>query len=123
MNKASSSESRRKNPKWTQDELVLALELFFRLDSPSAFSSSNPKVIALSDDLNRLRSAEATDEKFRNANGVAMKLHNFSRFRDREAKGLSHGGKLEEAIWNKYALDQQGLRDHAWKIRNQLRRE
>jgi 5-methylcytosine-specific restriction protein A len=79
MNKIS-SERKRKNPNWTQDELILALELFFRLDSPSAFSPSNFQVIALSNDLNRLRSAEATDEKFRNANGVAMKLHNFSRF-------------------------------------------
>jgi 5-methylcytosine-specific restriction enzyme A len=116
-----SSELKRKNPNWTQDELILALELFFRLDSPSAFSPSNLQVIALSDDLNRLRSAEATDEKFRNANGVAMKLHNFSRFRNREAKGLLHGGRLEEAIWNKYALDRKSLCDHALKVRSRLK--
>jgi 5-methylcytosine-specific restriction protein A len=112
-----------RNPRWTQDELVLALELFFKLDSPSAFSPSRTEVLALSDDLNRLRSVEAADEKFRNANGVSMKLHNFSRFRDRQAKGLSHGGKLEEEIWAKYSISQSALREAAQMIRSRLERE
>ena len=106
------------NPTWTEDEL--ALELFFELDSPSSFSPSNEKVIALSDELNVRRAAPASDHKFRNENGVAMKLHNFSRFRN-GGRGLQHGGKREEQVWLTYCNDRPALRARANAIRKNSR--
>jgi hypothetical protein len=78
-------------------------------------------VIALSDDLNKLRAAEVVDAtKFRNANGTALKLHNFSRFDvTRTARGMTHGGKLDEVIWKRYEGKRDLLMTHAAAIRSQ----
>jgi hypothetical protein len=70
-----------RNPAWTDDELILALDLYFRLN-PARTSDSNPAIIELSGVLNSLPiHAEALrGEKFRNPSGVYMKLCNFLRF-------------------------------------------
>jgi 5-methylcytosine-specific restriction enzyme A len=69
-----------RNPKWTEEELILALDLFHRLPS-GKISARNDEVIALSQYLNVLRAAEVLDApRFRNPNGTALKLHNFARF-------------------------------------------
>ena len=108
-----------KNPSWTEEELVLALDLFHELPS-GKISARNDRVIALSDHLNTLRAAEIVDAlKFRNPNGTALKLHNFARFdTTRTARGMTHGGKLEETIWNRYKGRRDLLRAHAGEIRS-----
>lgn len=69
-----------RNPAWTRDELILALSLYFKLDH-SDISSSNPRIIHLSEILNRLpiHHDRPNQAVFRNPNGVAMKLSNFLR--------------------------------------------
>ena len=66
-----------RNPKWTEDEIVLALDLYFR----SEFKDMEPTgtgVIELSQLLNVLPGQDRkANDKFRNANGVSMKLQNF----------------------------------------------
>lgn len=42
-----------RNPKWTRDELILALDLYFRC-SPSKTYKDRPEIIILSDVLNAL---------------------------------------------------------------------
>jgi hypothetical protein len=71
----------RRNPPWQRDELILALDLYFRFP-PSGISQDHPEVVRLSEILNALpihagRDGAAT---FRNPNGVYMKLCNFLRF-------------------------------------------
>ena len=47
-----------------------------------------------------------------------MKLSNFLRFDDSYAgSGLTHGGKLEEKVWNEFASDKLRLRNVASAIR------
>jgi 5-methylcytosine-specific restriction enzyme A len=112
-----------RNPKWTEEELILALDLFHRLPS-GKISARNDEVIALSQYLNVLRAAEVLDApKFRNPNGTALKLHNFARFDPtRTATGMNHGGKLEEAIWNRYVGKRDVLAKHAAEIRASIGR-
>jgi 5-methylcytosine-specific restriction enzyme A len=110
-----------RNPKWTEDELVLALDLFH--DIPSGqINASNLRVIELSDTLNRLRSAEVRDDlKYRNPNGTALKLHNFSRFDStRTARGMTHGGKLEEVLWRRYDGKRDLLKADAQAIHRKI---
>ncbi len=66
-----------RNPTWTWDEIVLALDLYFRI---GVQSSTHPDVIELSDLLNRLpiHSHRPQADKFRNANGVNLKLANLA---------------------------------------------
>jgi 5-methylcytosine-specific restriction protein A len=109
-----------KNPPWTRDELILALDLYVR--EPSARGSkTHPDVQKLSDLLNRLpiRPGAGIDANYRNPNGVGMKLSNFLRYDpDYEGKGLERGGKLEEEMWNEFADDRKRLAKVAAAIRS-----
>ena len=64
-----------RNPKWSRDELILALDLYIKVN-PVHTSDKNPEVIAISELLNVLPIHPYAEhgEKFRNANGVYMKL-------------------------------------------------
>lgn len=44
---------RMKNPKWHRDEIILALDLYFD-ENMGPLHSTNPKIVALSELLNRL---------------------------------------------------------------------
>lgn len=108
-----------RNPPWTRDELILALDLYFRAN-PLHTSEKNPEIRALSRLLNELPvHAERPDRAvFRNPNGVYMKLCNFLRFDpDYKGKGLTRGGKEEEAVWKDFAADRARLRSTAAAIR------
>lgn len=94
-----------RNPKWQKDELILALDLYFR-HNPLTINSKHNEVIKLSEILNSLpiHSYRPDEKKFRNPNGVYMKLCNFLRYdKNYHGVGLKRGGKLEEEIWREYA--------------------
>jgi 5-methylcytosine-specific restriction enzyme A len=94
-----------KNPKWTRDELIVSLD-FYLLHTPSIPGKTSGEIIELSKFLNRLREqlGQEGNEKFRNPNGVYMKLMNFRRFDPNyEGKGLERGGKEDEVVWNHYS--------------------
>lgn len=104
-----------RNPNWTRDELILALDLYFRVN-PSHTSDKNPEIIQLSDLLNELpiHPRESIDEKFRNPNGVYMKLCNFLRLDPSyPGEGLKAGSKLEEEVWEEFSSDKEKLNEIA----------
>ncbi len=70
-----------RNPDWTRDELILALDLYFR-EPAARGSKTHPAVIELSELLNTLpiHGRANRHEKFRNPSGVGMKLSNFLRY-------------------------------------------
>lgn len=107
-----------RNPVWYRDELILALELYFR-HPPTGISKSHPEVVRLSGILNELplQKQPLDAERFRNPNGVYMKLCNFLRF-DPEygGKGLEAGGKMEKDVWDEFAGDRTHLRQIAEAI-------
>ena len=100
-----------KNPNWTKDELILALELYFR-DPTARGNKKHPEVINLSRLLNRLpiHSGNEIETNFRNPTGVAMKLGNYLRFDPSyTGKGLDRGNKMEEEVWNLYSSNISAL--------------
>jgi 5-methylcytosine-specific restriction protein A len=106
------------NPNWTRDELILALDLYFRVN-PRRVTDDDPEILALSRLLNQLPThAERSDsEDFRNANGVRMKLSNFLRFDPSYAGvGLSRGSHLEKEVWDEFANDSAKLESTARAI-------
>ncbi|MEH6517278.1 MAG: HNH endonuclease [Halioglobus sp.] len=109
-----------KNPNWTRDEHILALELYFR--TPAAIGEdTNPDTIELSELLNRIpiHTGAQPGDTFRNPNGVGMKLANFRRFDPGyEGSGLKRGAKLEEEVWNEFADDLAKLHKVAGAIRD-----
>ncbi len=94
-----------RNPPWERDELILALDQYFRR-RPTAYGKDDPEVLALSKVLNALPIHKDRPDKarFRNANGAYMKLCNFLALDPTyEGKGLERGGKLKQRIWNEFS--------------------
>ena len=107
-----------RNPNWTKDELILALELYFR-DETAIGNKTHIEVIKLSRLLNSLPIFPNSSQElnFRNPNGVAMKLVNFRRFDPKyKGKGLQRGNKIEKLLWDKYASNL----DELIKIKNAI---
>ena len=108
-----------RNPKWHRDEVILALDLYYDLKS-GEMNSNNPEVIKLSELLNRLpiHTNRPDQEKFRNANGVNLKLGNF-KYYDPEylGVGLKGGSKLDKEVLNEF----YGKRKLLKSIANQIK--
>jgi len=99
------------NPDWTRDELILALDLYFR-EPKARGSKSHPGCIELSQVLNTLHihTDKGHESTFRNPNGVGMKLSNFLKYDSTyKGKGLQAGSKLEEEVWKSFASDHHRL--------------
>lgn len=90
-----------RNPKWHRDEIILALDLYFDLDG-STKNASRAQLQELSSILNNLpqNRYKKANEKFRNPNGVNMKLANF-KFYDPNysGEGLKGGSALDREIF------------------------
>jgi 5-methylcytosine-specific restriction enzyme A len=110
---------KKRNPKWERDELILALELYFR-HNPNSISAKHQEVLKLSKILNSLPIHGISSEyvNFRNPNGVYMKMSNFLRLDPNyNGKGLERGSKLEEEVWNEFYPNKSKLRDLAKNIK------
>lgn len=110
--------SKARNPDWSRDELILALNLYMAAGRKQ-LDAAHPDVQELSDLLNRLpiHKASVRFRKFRNGNGVSMKLGNFTRFDpDHTSTGLRRGNHLEKDVWNEFADDPERLQQVASHI-------
>jgi 5-methylcytosine-specific restriction protein A len=98
-----------RNPDWSRDELILALDMYLKHQgSPPGKTSKD--IRDLSELLNHLgRSLGTThDERYRNPNGVYMKLMNFRRFdQTYPGVGLLRGGHEEERVWADFAANRE----------------
>jgi 5-methylcytosine-specific restriction enzyme A len=113
-----------RNPNWTRDELILALDVYMR-HRPAIPGKNSPEVIELSDMLNRLgHASRGCLPTYRNANGVAMKLLNFRAFdpdyTSSGGVGLHHTSKGDGEVWRAFAEDPARLRRTAAAIRAAL---
>lgn len=108
-----------RNPKWHRDEIILALDLYFRMDS-SKMTSSHPDIIELSELLNRLpiHDVRPDEAKFRNANGVNLKLNNFKAFDPTYSGiGMQNFGKLDKQVFEEFESDTDRLHRIANKLK------
>ena len=109
-----------RNPSWSRDELILALDFYFE-HSPNIPGKNSDEVSQLSLLLNRLQlklGGESSDT-YRNLNGVYMKLMNFRAIDPAyEGVGLRRGNKDEPVVWSLYSDRRPGLRSVATAIRS-----
>ena len=109
-----------RNPKWSRDELIVTLD-FYLEHNPSIPDKKSSEIFALSDFLNclQIKLGGETGDKFRNPNGVYMKLMDFRRFDPSyEGKGLERGGKDEGVVWNLYSSHPNQLRELTESIKS-----
>lgn len=108
-----------RNPKWHRDEIILALDLYFDKDL-GPMDSGNPKIIALSELLNRLPIFHHKLDKqtFRNPNGVTLKLSNFKALDPSyDGKGMESYSKLDKEVFQEFYSDRNRLGQIAYEIR------
>ena len=105
-----------RSPNWSRDELILALDLYFR-DPSARGNQSHAEVQKLSAILKEfpIHPAHEDEGYLRNANGIAMKLSNFLRFDpEYEGVGLKQGSRLEKEVWEEFlGVDRERLRREA----------
>lgn len=114
-----------RNPRWHRDELILALDLYFKL-APGQIHAHTPAIIELSQILNALPFSEAkTDaERFRNPNGVGLKLSNFLAIDPGyKGKGMQSYSKLDEQVFNEFRKNRTLLGTLASNIKATLAQE
>ena len=88
-------------PKWHRDELILALNLYHSIEARE-MDSKNSKVIEVSEILNKLpiHKERIGNVKFRNPNGVSMKLNNFKAIDPNyDGKGMDRYSKLDREVF------------------------
>lgn len=108
-----------RNPKWHRDEIILALDLYFDKEL-GPIDSGNPKIIALSELLNRLPifDHKPDQQTFRNPNGVTLKLSNFKALDPNyEGKGMEAYSKLDKEVFEEFSTNLKLLHQIANEIR------
>jgi 5-methylcytosine-specific restriction enzyme A len=106
-----------RNPPWERDELILALDLYVR---EGLVDDTDPQVIELSELLNRLplHPLQPDPSRFRNPNGVHLKLANFAALDPAyPGTGMQHGGQRDREVWDEFKEDHGRLRALADAIR------
>ena len=107
-----------RNPLWAEEELVLALDLYLRF---GLLDDRDSAVVDLSRVLNDLtiHSERPDPDRFRNPNGVAMKLGNFAAIDPNyDGRGLTRSSRRDVEVWVRYASDEDTLASAAAAIRD-----
>jgi 5-methylcytosine-specific restriction protein A len=106
-----------RNPTWTRDELLLALDLYLE---EGQLDPSSRHVRELSAVLQKLwvASLPVDAASLRSPASVALKLGNFAALDpDYPGQGMSHGGRGDRAVWDEYSRDRARLSRLAASIR------
>lgn len=110
-----------RQPNWSRDELILALDLYFRHRTAPPGKESR-EILELSDLLHRMAGHRPGSSRrpFRNPAGIFMKLMNF-RHLDPEYTadgrvGLTKVGSLTRSVWEEFSGDLDRIRHSASAI-------
>lgn len=113
-----------RNPNWTRDELILALDCYMQHRNIGRTPSKRSDLVkALSAQLNRLAVLHdlPRGEKFRNATGVYLKLANFMAIDpDWPGAGMKRMGKNDRQVWKDFAGQPETLNAAAQSILEHL---
>lgn len=111
-----------RNPPWLKDEIILVMD-FYMDNSAKIPGKDSDQIAALSALLNDFRNMHGLhgDAKFRNINGVHMKIMNLRGLDEQyDGKGLSSASNADREVWSSYKEDNTGLKSTANIIRNYI---
>jgi 5-methylcytosine-specific restriction protein A len=114
-----------KNPTWTRDEIILAMD-FYMDHFESIPGKDSSEINDLSKLLNKFRNKNGLngDAKFRNSSGVYMKMMNLRGFDDRyTGSGLKASSKGDREVWDYFYDKTQELKHAANKIKEYIESE
>ena len=107
-----------RSPKWNRDEIIICLNLYLN-EGGRTLQKNDPKILEVSHILNQLPSFgdKSNYQKFRNVNGVYMKLGNFKTFDSTyTGSGLKGGSKLDKIVFDEFFTQKEKLKQIAENI-------
>ncbi|WP_281321905.1 HNH endonuclease [Flavobacterium aestivum] len=106
-----------RNPPWNREELILALDLYFKIDY-GLMHGTHPKIKALSNLLSLKNEGNGFS---RSASSVSLKFANFKRIDPNfEGKGMIGGSQLEESIWQEFYQNKKELQIIASNLKSSI---
>jgi len=114
----------RGNPRWTRDEVVLALDLYFDLTKP--IKRKDPRILGLSRDFQRIAAEKGVQggPNLRNPTSIYFKMNNFLELDPAyKGTGFHNYSDLDEKAWNDFVGNREALKDEARQIRSRLLNE
>lgn len=110
---------------WTREEVILAMDFYVRIDASAGGpipGRESAEITELSDLLRELSAypPERQGEKYRNPDGVYLKLMNLRAIQSEGAHGMNAYSRLDAAVWREYVDDLPRLHDEAAAIRARL---
>ena len=109
-----------KQPEWTIDETLLAVDTYFQIGDVRKITDTNPFIIELSNILQELPIHKEKDEIFRNFIGVELTLKSIAAL-DKKAKySMRAASKMQERVFNYYNNKKELLRVIVKSIKNCL---
>lgn len=110
---------------WTREEVILAMELYVNVGAQAGGSipdAGSAEITALSALLKRLGAhpPELQGEKYRNTNGVYLKLMNLRAVQTEGAHGMNAHSARDAAVWREFEDDLPRLHTEAAAIRARL---
>jgi 5-methylcytosine-specific restriction protein A len=119
-------ESVSRNPDWTRDERILALDLYFTnpASPPRQDSAAVQELSALLNKMHRISGTSAT-ETLRNPNGVYLKMMNFRAidpaFKLQGKAGMPRGASMDDEVFADYVDRRPELAADAATIREAIK--
>ncbi|MCB9931545.1 MAG: hypothetical protein H6844_19265 [Alphaproteobacteria bacterium] len=109
-----------RNPSWTREETILALDLYLKLNGEIP-AASDPSIIELSDCLrsNLMMGKYRNRKNFRSASAVVLKLNNIRQAA--EGGGLPHNSRMDREIWEQLGSRSAKTQEIAQTIRSAIR--
>lgn len=106
-----------RNAKWSEDEVVLLVDLYSKLAKQGKSLANSPHELQELSDLLRHHAAETNSisDTFRNLAGLKMKCANIKSLVD--GRGLTHTSLLEQSVVEMMISDPDSLHEHAKQIR------
>lgn len=104
-----------RSPKWNRDEIIICLNLYLN-EGGRNLQKNDQKILEVSQILNQLPSFgdKSNYQKFRNVNGVYMKLGNFKTFDSSyTGSGLKGGSKLDKIVFDEFFTQKEKLKQIA----------
>lgn len=111
---------------WTREEVILAMDLYVSVgavDGSSIPGAGSADILQLSGLLQDMGAhpPEFRGEKYRNADGVYLKLMNLRAVQTDGLHGMNSYSRVDAAVWREYIDDLPRLRTEAAAIRAGLR--
>ena len=103
--------------RWSRDELILVLDLYFEMDYARNASDGDERVASLARTLNSLPIRDDETSPPRNAREVSLILSDYLRFDPEHAVMQARIGETAERVWESFAGDLERLHQTAESIR------